>query len=120
MTQSKAIWRSIAITLVASLAAACGSGPSESEFHAACMNEGRTGANKALSTSMGLERDAFCKCSAKAAHAGMPPEGYRLMVFEMQGKRQEVAALQAKMSDAEKMAVMKASFEVLGKCAGGG
>jgi len=50
----------------------------------------------------------------------MPSDGYRLMVFEMQGKRQEVAALQAKMSDADKMTVMKAGFEVFGKCAGGG
>ena len=40
------------------------------------------------------------------------------MVFEMQGKRQEVAALQAKMSNSDKMAVMQGAIEVLGKCAG--
>jgi len=119
-TRSKTLWRSIALALIASLAAGCDSGPSESEFHAACMNEGKAGASKALNNAMGLDREAFCKCSAKNARAAMPSDGYRLMVFEMQGKRQEVAALQAKMSDADKMTVMKAGFEVFGKCAGGG
>jgi hypothetical protein len=106
--------------LAATLLAACDSGPSESEFVAACLHEGRQGANKAMSNAMGIDRDKFCKCGASQAKANLSADGYRLMVFEMQGKRQEVAALQSKMNDAEKMNVMKAGFEVLGKCVAGG
>lgn len=106
--------------IVVAMLAACDSGPSESEFVAACMKEGQQGANRAMSRAMGIDRDQFCKCGASQAKASLSAEGYRMMVFEMQGKRQEVAALQSKMSDAEKIDVMKAGFEVLGKCVGGG
>ena len=103
--------------LAAVLLAACDSGPSEGEFLAACRQEGKRSAN-----SMGMraaERDAYCRCAAGAAEAGVSPDGYRLMVLEMQGdKHQEIAALHARMKDEEKMAVMKAAFDVLGKCAG--
>lgn len=112
----------IALALVAAtLLAACDSGPGESEFIAACMNEGRAGANKAMGNALGIEREKFCQCSAQTARAGMSDKGLQLMVWEMQGgKRQEIAALQAKMSDEEKMAVVKTGLEVFGKCAGGG
>jgi hypothetical protein len=115
-------WGSVLGAIVLSgWVAACDSGPGESEFVAACLNEGRAGANKALSNALGVDREKFCQCGAKAARAGMTADGRQLMVWEMQGgKRKEIAALQAKMSDDEKMAVMKAGFEVFGKCAGGG
>jgi len=106
--------------IVGTLLAACDSGPSESEFVAACLNEGRQGANKAMSRAMGIDRDKFCKCGASQAKASLSPNGYRLMVYEMQGKRQEIASLQSKMTDAAKMDLMKAGFEVLGKCVAGG
>jgi hypothetical protein len=106
--------------IVATLLVACESGPSESEFVAACLNEGRQGANKAMSRAMSIDRDKFCKCGASQARANLSPDGYRLMVFEMQGKRQQVAALQSTMNDTEKMNVMKAGFELLGKCVSGG
>jgi len=99
---------------------ACDSGPSESQFVAACLREGQSGVNKGLGKAMGIDRDTFCRCSAKAAQTGLSDNGRRLMVWEMEGKRQEIAALQAKMSEAEKMDVMKAGFEVLGKCVRGG
>ena len=110
--------RVTAALVAATLFAACDNGPSESEFLAACQQEGQRGANRAMSQALGVERDAYCKCAAGAAKSTLSPEGYSLMVFEMQGKRQEVAALQAKMNNSEKMAVMQAAFEVLGKCAG--
>lgn len=106
--------------VVATLLAACDSGPSESDFVAACLHEGQKGANKAMNNPLGIDRDKFCKCGASQAKASLSADGYRLMVFEMQGKRQEVAALQAKMTDADKMNVMKAGFELLGKCVVGG
>lgn len=110
--------RATAALMAATLLAACNSGPSESEFLAACQQEGQRGANRAMSKALGVERDAYCKCAAGAAKSTLSPEGYSLMVYEMQGKRQEVAALQAKMNNSEKMTVMQAALEVLGKCAG--
>lgn len=101
--------------------AACDSGPSESEFVTACLNEGRQGASRAMTKALGIDREKFCRCGAKAARAAMSADGLRLMVWGMQGgKRQEIAALQAKMSENEKMAVMNAGLDVFGKCAGGG
>jgi hypothetical protein len=74
-----------------------------------------------MGNALGIDREKFCQCGAKAARASLSGNGVQLMVWEMQGgKRQEIAALQAKMSDDEKMAVMKGGFEVFGKCAGGG
>jgi len=43
-------------------------------------------------------------------------DGYRWMMLDMQGNRQEAATLQAKMTEAERMDVMKAAMTVLGKC----
>lgn len=120
---AKSNWfvRGFGIAILAGLFAACDSGPSESEFVAACLNEGRAGANKAIGDALGIDREKFCRCGAKAARAGMSDQGMQLMLWEMQGgKRQEIAALQAKLSDDEKMAVVKAGVEVFGKCAGGG
>ncbi len=112
-----ALRRGFAALVCAGLLAACDSGPGESEFVAACLKEGQRGINNA----MGIDRDKFCKCGAKAALASVSDNGRRLLVWEMEGgKRQEIAALQSKMSDEEKMQVVKASFEVMGKCIGGG
>jgi hypothetical protein len=113
--------RAVGAVVLAALLVACDSGPGESEFVAACMNEGRAGANQALGNAMAIDREKFCQCGAKTARAAMSGKGMQLMVWEMQGgKRQEIAALQAQMSDEEKVAVVKAGFEVFGKCVGGG
>lgn len=109
------------VCLLALLLAACDSGPSDADFVAACLKEGQRGANKAMSRALGVDRDKFCQCGAKVARGAMSDNGRRLMVWGMEGtKRQEIAALQAKMSDGEKMAVMGAGLEVFGKCARGG
>ena len=49
-----------ATLMVATLLAACDSGPSESEFMAACQQEGQRGANRAMRQAMGVDRDAYC------------------------------------------------------------
>lgn len=47
-------------TIVCALLA-CSSGPSESEFAAACMQEGQRGVNQAMSRQMGVvNRETFC------------------------------------------------------------
>ncbi len=107
-------WAAAAVASL--LLSACDSGPSEADYVQACLKEG--GANNVAMTGRGMDREKVCKCSASAAKSALSADGYRLLVMEMQGKRQEVAALQAKVSDAEKMGVMQAILESLGKCAG--
>lgn len=111
MTHRKLCAAACAVALVA-----CGSGPSESEFTAACMQEGQRGVNAALSREMGVHREPFCRCTAKEAKTVVSADGYRWMMLDMQGNRQEAATLQAKMTEAERMDVMKAAMTVLGKC----
>ena len=41
------------------------------------------------------------------------------MMFNMENKKEEARALQAKLSDKEQEGLMKAGFEVFGKCAPG-
>jgi hypothetical protein len=109
----------IAAALVAGFLVACDSGPSESEFAAACVKEGQRGINQALSREMGVNRETFCKCTAKEAKGIVSADGYRWMILDMQGKRQEAATLQAKMTESDRMEMMKAATSVLGKCVGG-
>jgi len=98
---------------------ACSSGPSESEFAAACMQEGQRGANKALSREMGIvSREKFCACTASETKPLVSADGYRWMMLDMQGKRQEAAALEAKMNENDRMEMAKAAMTVLGKCMG--
>ncbi len=106
----------IGMWLATGLMVACSSGPSESEFAAACMQEGQRGVNMALSREMGIHRDAFCRCTAKEARALVSADGYRWMMLDMQGSRQEAATLQAKMTENDRMEVMKVAMTVLGKC----
>jgi hypothetical protein len=108
-----------AVVIMATLSAACDSGPSESEFIAACMKEGQTGANKAMRREMGVKSDVFCKCAATEARSSLSADAQRAMILDMQGKSQEASAISSKMSEADQMAFMKGGMAVFGKCAGG-
>jgi hypothetical protein len=107
------------VVIMATLMAACDSGPSEAEFVAACMKEGEKGANKALRREMGVKSDAFCKCAATEARSSLSADAQRAMILDMQGKSQEARVISAKMSEADQMAFMKGGMAVFGKCAGG-
>jgi hypothetical protein len=107
------------VVIMATLIAACDSGPSEAEFVAACMKEGEKGANKALRREMGVKSDAFCKCAATEARSSLSADAQRAMILDMQGKSQEARAISSKMSDADQMAFVKGGMAVFGKCAGG-
>jgi hypothetical protein len=109
----------ITVVIMATLIAACDSGPSEAEFVAACMKEGEKGANKALRREMGVKSDAFCKCAATEARSSLSADAQRAMMLDMQGKSQEARAISAKMSDADQMAFMKGGMAVFEKCVGG-
>ena len=103
---------------VASVLLACDSGPSESEYLAVCVKEGQSAANQRLSKAMGINRDTFCKCAAKEAQA-LSADGRRWMLLNMQNKKEEARALQAKLSDSAQENLMKAGFEIVGKCSPG-
>ncbi len=106
----------VAITAV--LLVACEGGPSETEFVAACLQEGEMGANKALRREMGVTSDAFCKCGAAEAKSSLSTDARRAMILDMQGKSQEARAVSSKMSDADQMAFMKGTMSIFEKCAG--
>lgn len=110
---------SLAAVLVAALLAACDTGPSEAEYLSVCLKEGQTRANQALSKQMGFDPDSYCKCAAKEVQTAVSAEGRRWMMLNVQNKKQEARALQAKLSDPEKEKLMLAALEVFGKCAPG-
>ena len=91
-------------------------GPSEAEFVQACLEEGKRGANKRFSDEMGVNRETMCKCAASEAKSSVSPDGYRAMILNMQGKKQEASMITSKMSEAEQMAVLKGGLEMFGKC----
>ncbi len=103
---------------VATVLSACDAGPSESEYLAVCVKEGQSAANQRLSKAMGINRDTFCKCAAREAKA-LSADGKRWMMLNMQGKKEEARALQAKLSDSAQEELMKAGLEVVGKCTPG-
>ena len=111
--------RNTTALMVASLLVACDSGPSESEYLAVCLKEGQTRVNQAITKQMGVDRGAYCKCAAKEVQAAVSAEGRRWMMLNMENKKQEARALQAKLSDKEQEGLMKAALEVFGKCAPG-
>lgn len=105
---------SITALIACLLLAACDTGPSESEFLSACLKEGAR--QFGIDKGMGISRDAFCKCASKQGKSTLSANGYQWMAFNMAGNRQEAAALQARMSEAERMAMAAAAIDVVGKC----
>lgn len=81
---------------------ACKGGPSEAEFVQACVN---TQATKPM-----------CECAAKEAKSTLSTTLYSAMVLDMQGKKQEVAAIAEKMSFDERAAFAAKQFAIMGKC----
>lgn len=108
------------VVIMATLFAACDGGPSDSEYVAACIKEGETGANKMLRREMGFKSETGCQCMAKEAASSLSADARQSMILNMQGKMQESRAIMAKMSEADKMATMNAALGFLKKCAGSG
>lgn len=116
--QSKYASCCVSIVVMAALLPACSGGPGESEFVAACLQEGQKSVNKAFTKEMGVNRDAFCKCAAKEAKSMLSADAQQAMILDMQGKKQEASAITSKMSESQQMAFMKGAMEVFGKCVG--
>ncbi len=83
-----------------------GGGPSDAEFTQACL------ASPAAD-------QKICECAAHAARSTLSPDLYKVMVLDMQGKKQEEAALTEKMSFDQRAEFGMHQFEILGKCATG-
>lgn len=110
--------------VLAALFSACGGGPSgggssEAEFVAACIKEGEGGASQMLDKELGVTRDAFCKCGAPIAKSALSSDGYRAMILDMQGKREEASSITSKMSESEQQASLEVLGKMLEKCGGG-
>ena len=107
------------VVAAAVLLSACGSGPSDSDFVAACIQEGERGANKGMRREMGVKNaEEFCKCGAAGARASLSSDLRHAMILNMQGKKQEATAMTSKMSDTEKMSAMQSTMAIFGKCSG--
>jgi hypothetical protein len=109
----------VPVVIMSLLLAACDSGPSDAEFVTACLKEGENVASKMLDGEMGINREVMCKCAAKEARSSFSPDGYRAVILDMEGNKQEASAITSKMSEAEQMAVVKGSSELFEKCVGG-
>ena len=110
--------RRAAVALFVAFAAGCDSGPGDSEFIAACLEEGDRGANKAMRREVGVKGEDFCKCGAREARTALSPVARQAMVLGMQGKKAEAHAIGEKMSEKDRDAFMKGATEIFGKCAG--
>jgi hypothetical protein len=104
------------VVVAAALVAACGGGPSESEFVEACIKEGQGAASQLLDQELGVTREAFCTCGAGVAKSSLSADGYRAMVLEMQGKREEARSITSKMSEADQMAAVNTAGLMLETC----
>lgn len=104
--------------VLGALFTACGGGPSDSEFVAACMKEGESVASQMLDKEMGVTRDAFCQCGAAVARSSLSADGYRAMILDMQGKRAEAGSITSKMNESEQQAMMEVAAAMVEKCAG--
>jgi hypothetical protein len=82
------------------------------------MNEGQAPASQMLDKEMGVTRDAFCKCGAGVAKSSLSSDGYRAMILDMQGKKEEAGIITSKMSASEQQAAMMVLGEMMEKCAG--
>jgi hypothetical protein len=97
----RSVW--LALLMGSGCIAACSSSsPNDTEFVQACLKTQAT--------------QPICECAAKEAKK-LSAEHYRIMVLDMQGNKQEVAALADKMSLDQRAAFAQEQFEVLGKCA---
>jgi hypothetical protein len=106
----------MAVVAAAAFLTTCGGGPDNAEFIAACLQEGQSAASQMLDKELGVTREAFCACGADVASASLSADGYRAMVLEMQGRREEAVSITSKMSEDEQIAAVEVAGQMLEKC----
>jgi hypothetical protein len=82
------------------------------------MNEGQGAASQMLDQELGVTREAFCECGAGVARSSLSSDGFRAMVLDMQGKKEEARNITSKMSESDQEATMMVLGEMLEKCGG--
>ena len=82
--------------------AACSKGHDIDEFVQACA---KTHASQPL-----------CECAAHAAADKLSPELFRAMVYDMQGRKQELDAIAGRMSLDQRVSFARQQFEIMGGC----
>ncbi len=92
----------------AALLAGCSGGPSDGEFVQACTNQ--TGVQMVKMT------EEMCQCAAKYSRENFEPRLQRVLVLNMQGKKQESEALIDGMSFDDRAKFAEQQFEVIGQC----
>ena len=107
-----------AVVLTGGLLTACGGGASEGEFVKACLQEGQNTASKMLDKELGVTREAFCSCGEPIARASLSTDGYRAMVLDMEGKREEAGAITSKMNETEQIAAVEVIGKMMEQCGG--
>jgi hypothetical protein len=98
----------LAVASTTALLVGCAGGPSDGEFVQACMNQ------KGLQ--MVKVTESMCQCASKFAHERFDPKLQRVLVLDMQGKKQEEEALVDGMSFDDRAKFAGQQFEMVGKC----
>ena len=92
----------LAIAAAATALAACSKAPNTAEFVRACVKTQAT--------------QQMCECAAKVAASKLSPDLFQAMVYDMQGKRQELAVISDKMSFDERASFAQQQFAIMGAC----
>ena len=92
----------LGVAAMATALAACGKAPNTTEFVSACVKTQAT--------------QKMCECAAKEAASKLSPDLFDAMVYDMQGKRQELSAIADKMSFDERASFAQKQFEIMGAC----
>lgn len=86
----------------------CAGGPSDGEFVQACLNQ--------QGVQMVKMTNEMCQCAAKFSREHFDSRLQRVMVLNMQGKKQESEALVEGMSFEDRAKFAAQQFEVIGAC----
>jgi hypothetical protein len=105
-----------AVMVAGALLMACSGAPSGAEFVEACLQEGQSGASQMLDKELGVTRKTFCECGEPIARSSLSTDGYRAMVLDMQGKREEARAITSKMNEAEQTAAVEVLGQMMEQC----
>lgn len=111
MNRSLVTFQSASLLVAAILLAGCSGGPSKGEFVKACLNQ--KGPQIVRLT------EEMCDCAADYASENFEPRLQRVLVLNMEGKKQEAEALVEDMSFEDRAEFAVKQFEVVGKCVGG-
>ena len=112
MNRTKIVCVLASVSAAAALFAGCGGGPSDGEFVQACMNP--SGLQMVKMT------EEMCQCAATYARKNFDSKLHRVLVLNMQGKKQESEALVEGMSFDDRAKFAAQQFEMVGQCLGPG